>query len=91
MLFGSKAPAPFFAVWRDAEADGPMTVNIDPAQIESPGHAGIMVADWMRHLARALSQTGKAENERAALEQMISLLEAELNSPTDEIQGSVGN
>ncbi len=91
MLFKSKAPPPFFAAWRDPETDGPMTVNIDPDQIESPGHAGIMVADWMRHLARAMAQTGKAESEQAALEQMVSLLEAELNNPTDEIQGSIGN
>ena len=91
MLFRSKEPDPFFVAWRDADADGPMTVNIDPEAIASPGHAGIMVADWMRHLARALTQSGKAESEQAALEQMVSLMQAELNNPTDEIQGSIGN
>ncbi len=89
MLFGAKKPAPFFAAWRDAETDGPMTVNIDPDQIESPAHAGIMIADWMHHIARAMAQTGKAEGEQAAMNQMIALLEAELNDPTDEIEGSI--
>ena len=88
MLFGADRPAPFFAAWRDAETDA-ITVNIDPAPIESPGHAGIMVADWMRHLARALAQASKAESEEAALEQMVSLLEAELRAPTERIEGSI--
>ena len=91
MLFGAKKPQPFFAAWRDAETDGPMTVSIDAEQIESPAHAGIMIADWMRHLARALAQSGKAESEDAALDQMIPLLQAELENPTDEIEGSIEN
>lgn len=91
MLFGAKKPKPFFAAWRDAETDGPMTVSIDVGQIESPAHAGIIIADWMRHLARALARSGKAESEDAALEQMIPLLQAELENPTDEIAGSIEN
>ena len=90
-MFGRKAPEPFFAAWRDEDPNGPVTVKIDPDQIESPGHAGIMMADWMRHLSRAFSQTGKAESEDTALAEMVALLEAELNNPTDEIQGSVEN
>lgn len=80
---------PFFAAFRDADPNGPVTVHIDPDRIESPDHAGLMMADFARHLSRAMAQSGKADDEREALMRLLVMFEAELRNPTDEIVGGV--
>ena len=80
---------PFLVAYRTE--DRGMMVRLDPAQIESPGHAGIMVVDIMRHMARAMSQYGTAPTEDAAMGEMTRLVQAELEHPTDLGSGSIVN
>ena len=82
---------PFFVAYRDADPNGAVTVQIDPDLIESPAHGGLMLADFARHMARAMSQTGKAESEAQALDTILNLFQAELDNPTCPIQGSMQN
>ncbi len=97
MLFGRKRteqPAktePFFIAYRDEDPNGPITVSIDPEQVESAPHAGLMLADFARHFARAMSQVGKAESEVHALRDVVKLFNAEIDHPTGPVDGSIRN
>ncbi|MBS3651321.1 DUF5076 domain-containing protein [Pseudaminobacter sp. 19-2017] len=96
-LFGRKASpaapsserAPFIQCFR-TEDDG-LVVRIDPAQVELPAHAGIMVVDIARHLARAMAQYGSACSEHEAMSEIVRLMRAELDDPTDLGSGSIVN
>ncbi len=97
MFFKKKAAAtpqenaPFFAAYRDADPNGPLTVHIDPGQIESPAHGGLMLADFAQHMSRAMAQTGKADSEDAALDAIVKLFQAEIERPTGPVHGSIQN
>jgi hypothetical protein len=97
-VFGKRKPAPSgkdvnnspFLVAYHGE-DGGMVVNIDPARVGSAGAAGIMLADFMRHFARALTQYGAARSEEEATADMLAIFKAEVESPTDLGSGSIVN
>ena len=78
---------PFLTACRTA--DGGMSVHIDPSGVESPAIAGIMLADFYRHFARMLAQTGKAQHEEGARAEMLALFMSELRQATDEGNGSL--
>lgn len=80
---------PFLVALKTSEDD--VMVQIDPEAIPSADHAGILLADFARHMAMALAQTGKAESPEAALNQMLDLFEAELNTPTASPTGGMAN
>ncbi|WP_158291635.1 DUF5076 domain-containing protein [Marinicauda algicola] len=80
---------PFFVAFRSE--DGEITVHIDTEVIESASHAGILLADFSKHMAIALAQTGKASSPDAAMDEMLDLFEAELNNPTDTPRGGIAN
>jgi hypothetical protein len=97
-LFGKRKPAssdqnlnnsPFLVAYRGE--DGGMVVKLDPARVGSAGAAGIMLADFMRHFARALTQYGVARSEEDATAEMLSIFKAEVESPTDLGSGSIVN
>ncbi|MFC4723742.1 DUF5076 domain-containing protein [Glycocaulis abyssi] len=81
--------SPFFVAFR--ADDGDVTVHIDTEVIESGSHAGILLADFSRHMAIALAQTGKAASPDAALNEMLGLFQAEINNPTDTPRGGIAN
>ena len=83
-------PAPPFFIAFRAE-DGEITVHIDTEVVESGGHAGVLLADFAKHMAIALAQTGKASSPDAALDDMLDLFEAELENPTDTPRGGIAN
>jgi hypothetical protein len=87
----SQQNAPFFVAYRDADPNGPVTVHIDADQIESPAHGGLMLADFARHMARAMAQAGKADGEEAALTAILELFQAEIDNPTGPVHGSIRN
>lgn len=80
---------PFFVALKTE--DGDIIVQLDPEAIPGPDHAGLLLADFSRHMAAALAQTGKASSPEAALNQMLDLFEAELNAPTDTPTGGITN
>lgn len=80
---------PFLVALKTSQDD--VMVQIDPEAIPSADHAGILLADFARHMAMALAQTGKAESPEAALNQMLDLFEAELNTPTASPTGGLAN
>ena len=82
-------PMPFFVAFKNE--DGEISVHIDTEVIESGEHAGVLLADFSRHMAIALAQTGKASSPDAAMDQMLDLFEAELNNPTDTPVGGITN
>jgi hypothetical protein len=96
-LFGRKASpaapsserAPFIQCFRTE--DGGLVVRIDPAQVESPAHAGIMMVDIARHLTRAMAQYGTVRSEDAAMAEIVRLMRAELDHPTALGSGSIVN
>ncbi len=83
------AEPPFLQAFRTA--DGGMVVRLDPAKVGSPGVAGIMLVDMMRHFARALTQYGVARSEEEATAEMLKMFDAEVRSPTDLGSGSIVN
>ena len=82
-------PPPFFIAFRADDSD--VTVHIDTEVIESASFAGILLADFSRHMAIALAQTGKAASVDAALDEMLDLFLAEMNNPTDTPRGGIAN
>jgi hypothetical protein len=97
-MFGKRKPAPsghdvnnspFLVAYRGE--DGGMAVKLDPARVGSAGAAGIMLADFMRHFARALTQYGAARSEEEATADMLTIFKAEVESPTDIGSGSIVN
>ena len=86
---GLPADGPFLVAYRTE--DGGMTVKLDPARVRSAGAAGIMLADLARHFARALTQYGAERSEDDAIDQMLAMFKAEMDSPTDLGIGSIVN
>jgi len=80
---------PFFVVFRTK--DGEVGVQLDIEALESAEHAGVLLADFARHFAMAFAQTGKASSPDAALDEMLDLMEAELENPTDTPRGGITN
>ena len=79
----------FFVAFRTAE--GGVGVQIDPDAIVGPSEAGVLLADFARHLALALAETGQVETPEDALEEMLDLFDAELDNPTDAPEGGLAN
>ncbi len=80
---------PFFVAFRTPE--GEIGVQLAAEALESPEHAGVLLADFARHFALALTQLDKASSPDAALDEMLDLFEAELNNPTDTPRGGIVN
>ncbi len=80
---------PLLVAVRDSDPDGPMTVRIDVAQISNAHEAGLILADFAKHFAKALTATGKAASEEAAMTELRWMFDAEMNQPTDGAQGGV--
>lgn len=80
---------PFFVALKSD--DGDVMVQLDPEAIPSADHAGLLLADFARHMATAMAQTGKADSPEEALNQMLGLFEAELDAPTDTPSGGIVN
>lgn len=80
---------PFFVAFRTK--DGEIGVQLDIEALESAEHAGVLLADFARHFAMAFAQTGQASSPDAALDEMLDLMEAELENPTDTPRGGVTN
>ncbi len=80
---------PFLVALKTGDDD--VVVQIDPEAIPGAEHAGILLADFARHMAMALAQTGKADSPETALDRMLDLFEAELNTPTASPTGGIAN
>lgn len=80
---------PFFVAFRTRE--GEIGVQLDIEALEGPDHAGVLMADFVRHFAMAFAQTGKASSPDAALDEILDLMEAELENPTDTPRGGISN
>ena len=80
---------PFFVALKTETGD--IIVQLDPEAIPGPDYAGLLLADFSRHMAAALAQTGKAPSPQAALTGMLDVFEAELNAPTDTPTGGITN
>jgi len=78
---GASATAGSVEILRAWIVNGGLHVALDPA-FDSPDPWGIMLADIARHAARAFAAQ-KTCSEKAALERIGSMLEAELQRPTD--------
>jgi Domain of unknown function (DUF5076) len=78
---------PFFMAFRSHNPNGPVTVHIDPARIENADVAGIMLADFAKHMARALRMTGTSRNEQQTLRAIRAMFDAELDRPTQDVSG----
>lgn len=97
-MFGKRKPtssdqnvnnSPFLVAYRGD--DGGMVVKLDSARVGSADAAGIMLVDFMRHFARALTQYGVARCEEEATAEMLSIFKTEVESPTDLGSGSIVN
>jgi hypothetical protein len=97
-LFGKRASIPttgkldlkpFLVAGRGS--DGNIIFHIDPSELKSAGTAGILLADALRHMARAMRQYGTVSSEDEAAAEMMRLFLAEMNSPTDLGSGSIVN
>ena len=80
---------PFFVAFRTRE--GEIGVQLDIEALESADHACVLLADFARHFAMAFAQAGKASSPDAALDEMLDLMEAELENPTDTPRGGIAN
>jgi hypothetical protein len=79
-----------FAV-RSKDPNGPMTVHIDPSQVANGHEAGLILADFAAHFAKALTMTGTAESEAVAISEIRALFDAELDAPTMPVRGGINS
>ena len=61
----------FFAASLAAGTDDEMMVQIDPDLLHDPQVSGLMIAEWMKHLAAAHVQAGQADDADAALHAIL--------------------
>ena len=80
---------PLMCAIRSKDPNGPMTTHIDVSQIANRAEAGIILADFAGHLAKAQAFGGKAESEAKAMFDIRSLFDAELDSPTTAVVGGI--
>lgn len=80
---------PFFIALRDSDPNGPMEVRIDPSQVNDATEAGIILADFAKHFARALHQTEKAPSEGEALTTIQSFFNEEILNSTQNPDGGI--
>lgn len=71
--------------------EGGQQVMLDPSFFNGADEVGVFLADLARHYARAFVQSGRARDAEDAIEQMRELFLMELESPTDEGEGSIAN
>ncbi len=71
------------------EKDGSLNVRIDTDQLETPGWAGIILADFEQHFANALAHAGKAVSAESALAQIREMYQKEIANPTDTPTGEI--
>ena len=69
--------------------EGGQQVMLDPGYFNGADEVGVFLADLARHYARAFVQSGRAIDESAALEQIRELFDMELDTPTDEGEGTL--
>jgi hypothetical protein len=70
-------------------ASGEQHVALAFGMWEEPGAWGLLLADLARHIAEAHAQNDEDVDAEDFLEQIRAGFEAELDSPTDEIKGTV--
>jgi len=80
---------PFLVATRDKDPNGAVMVHIDPEQINSPEEVGLILADIANHFANALAMSGKADSSEAAVAKIRTLFEAEMESPTQAVEGGL--
>jgi hypothetical protein len=80
---------PLLVVLRDPDPDGALFVHLDPGQLAGGAEAGLILADIARHMAQALAAVGKAPDAAAALAEIRALWTAELDHPTQAVQGGL--
>ncbi|MEM9765971.1 MAG: DUF5076 domain-containing protein [Pseudomonadota bacterium] len=73
---------PMLVAVREESKDRTLGVHLDPAQLGTPGEAGIMLADIARRMAHVLAETG-TESQDAALDKIATIFAAELATPTE--------
>ncbi|MCK0094229.1 DUF5076 domain-containing protein [Yoonia sp. F2084L] len=71
------------------EEDGSLNVRIDANQLQNPGWAGIILADFEQHFANALVHVGKASSVDGALAEIRAMYQAEIDNPTDTPTGKM--
>ncbi len=74
--------SPMLIAFRMENADSTLAVHLEPDQLGSPGEVGVMLADIARQMARALVQSGYDGTKAQAFNQIINILNAEANAPT---------
>lgn len=70
-------------------ANGEQHVALAFGMWEDPAAWGLLLADLARHIAEAHAQQDENVEAEDFLEQIRAGLEAELDSPSDEVSGSV--
>lgn len=73
------------------DEDGSLNVRIDAEQLQEPGWAGIILADFEQHFANALAHSGKADSPESALRQIREMYLSEIANPTDTPTGQLEN
>ena len=71
------------------DVDDALEVRIDPDQVPDAKTAGILLADFSRHFAQLLEQTGQAATIGDAHDAMMRAFIDELNDPTDNAPGEI--
>ncbi|MEL6257470.1 MAG: DUF5076 domain-containing protein [Pseudomonadota bacterium] len=82
-----ETPQPFLVAF--PIEDGGQQVLLDPQFFHGLDEVGLFMADLARHFARAFIQSGRARDMADAVEQIREYWDLELNSPTDDAEGSV--
>ncbi|MEM0924026.1 MAG: DUF5076 domain-containing protein [Pseudomonadota bacterium] len=84
-LFSKRKPV--FEAFLDPR-DG-LEVRINTDVFSEAGAAGVMLADFAQHMAKALAQSGKADTAESALHEMLDIFVNELEDPTDAPEGGM--
>ena len=70
-------------------ANGEQHVALAFGMWEDPAAWGLLLADLARHIAEAHAQQDSDVNAKDFLERLRSGMEAELDGPTDDVEGSI--
>ena len=80
---------PMLIALRVEDAESTLAVHVDPVQLKNPSEAGLMLADIGRHMAQSLANAGYEGTEEQAFNQIITIFNAEANSPTKPIAAPI--
>lgn len=78
---------PMLVAFRVENAEGTLSIHLDPEQLGNPGEAGVMLADIGRHMAHALANSSYQGSEEEAFNQIVNIFNAETNAPTQPFRG----